>query len=217
MIGHLIDEETLGRFYKHLKEMGIKNITPFSKGNTSLVFTGEIRDEKILIKLQRKDSPRKTIEREAEILKVLRGTYITPKFLFTGKFEGLDYLVRKFAEGVPILYANVKKHHLLKIFEKTLALDRLNIDHGQIQGGKHIIIGKSDVWIIDFEKASPRRRPKNLTAAISMVFLSENAISRRMRERFKIDESFLEDMREALTVYKKEKNSKGIFELLSSL
>lgn len=217
MIGHLIDEETLGTFYKHLKEMGIKNITPFSKGNTSLVFTGEIRDEKILIKLQRKDSPRKTIEREAEILKVLRGTDITPKFLFTGKFEGLDYLVRKFAEGVPILYANVKKHHLLKIFEKTLVLDRLNIDHGQIQGGKHIIIGKSDVWIIDFEKASPRRRPKNLTAAISMVFLSENAISRRMRERFKIDESFLEDMREVLTVYKKEKNSKGIFELLSSL
>ena len=217
MIGHLIDEETLERFYKHLKERGIKNITPFSKGNTSLVFTGELKDKKILIKLQRKDSPRKTIEREAKILEILQGTNITPELLFTGKFEGLGYLVRKFAEGVPILYADVKKHHLLKIFEKTLALDGLNIDHGQIQGGKHIIIGRSDVWIIDFEKASLRRKPKNLTAAISMIFLSENAISKRVRERFKIDESFLRDMRKALAIYKKEKNTKEILELLSSL
>lgn len=219
MIGHLIDEKTLQRFYKHLKGIGILNVIPYSKGNTSLVFVGETeceKGEKVLIKLQRRDSSRKNLRREAEILELLRGRDITPELLSYGNFEGLDYLVRYFAEGEPILYADVGKGHLIGIAKKMHELDELGIDHGQIQGGKHILIGKR-VWIIDFEKGSLRRRPRNLTAAMAMLFFNENQISRRIVEKFNLDMGFLSELKSAVKSYKRNRNPDEVFELLSNL
>ncbi|AIF70227.1 hypothetical protein PAP_09245 [Palaeococcus pacificus DY20341] len=216
MISHLLDEDTLKRFYGHLGERGITDVIPYSKGNTSLVFTGQLKGEKVLIKLQRRDSPRKTLKREAEILEFLKGQGITSELIFAGSFEGLDYLVRCFMDGEPILYADVEKRHIIEIAQKTLKLDQLGVDHGQIQGGKHILIGK-DVWIIDFEKASLRRKPKNLTSAMAMVFLNDNTISKKIREKFGIEEEFLDALKDAVGVYKKSGNSAKVLELLSTL
>jgi len=216
MIGHLIDEKSLKRFYEHLKGRGILNVIPYSKGNTSLVFVGEREGEKILIKLQRRDSSRRSLRKEAEILKFLKGKNITPELFFTGNFEGLDYLVRHFAEGEPILYANIEREHLIEIGRKMHELDKLGIDHGQVQGGKHILVGDR-VWIIDFEKASLERKPRNLTSAMAMLFLNENQISKRIITKFGLDEKFLEELKTAVKFYKRKKNPKEIFELLSSL
>jgi len=73
------------------------------------------------------------------------------------------------------------------------------------------------VWIIDFEKASTRRKPKNLTSTMAMLFLNENAISKRIRRKFEINDEFLGELKRALKKYKESRNVKGILALLSSL
>ncbi|HIP89725.1 MAG TPA: serine/threonine protein kinase [Thermococcus paralvinellae] len=216
MIEHLISREKLQRFEEFMRERGIEKLTFYSKGTTSLVFLGKFQGRKVVVKLEREDTPRKNFKLEAGILKLLEGHNITPKFVDYGTFEGKEYLVREFAEGEPLLYADVEKTHLIEIAKKAHRLDVIGIDHGQIQGGKHIIIGK-DVWIIDFEKASTRRKPKNLTSTMAMLFLNENAISKRIRRKFGINDEFLVELKRALKEYKESKNAREILALLSSL
>ncbi|USS40166.1 serine/threonine protein kinase [Thermococcus aggregans] len=215
MLGYIISQEELDRFKDFLRERGIKLEEFYSKGTTSLVFIGNKKGKKVIIKLERPDSPRKNFKKEAKILKILEGKGITPHLVDYGVFEGKEFLVREFAEGEPLLYSTPQKKHLLQILEKTYQLDVLGIDHGQIQGGKHIIIG-DNVWIIDFEKAG-FRKPKNVTAAMAMIFLSNNVIAKRVREKFHLDQNFLTSLRDALREYKKTKNIEKLRELLSTL
>ncbi|WP_087038027.1 serine/threonine protein kinase [Thermococcus litoralis] len=212
---HLISQKELEKFKELLGKRGIKLEKFYSKGTTSLVFTGNAEGKKVIIKLERPDSPRKNFKREAEILKFLEREEITPRLVDYGVFEGREFLVREFAEGEPLLYATPQKKHILQILEKTYRLDALGIDHGQIQGGKHIIINDT-VWIIDFEKAG-FRKPKNVTSAMAMIFLNDNIIAKRVREKFNLDTRFLNALREALREYKRTKNIEKIKELLSSL
>ncbi len=212
---HLISQKELEKFKELLGKRGIKLEKFYSKGTTSLVFTGNAEGKKAIIKLERADSPRKNFKREAEILKFLEGEEITPRLVDYGVFEGREFLVREFAEGEPLLYATPQKKHILEILEKTYKLDVLGVDHGQIQGGKHILIGDA-VWIIDFEKAG-FRKPKNVTSAMAMIFLNDNIISKRVREEFQLDQDFLNSLREALREYKTTKNIEKLRELLSAL
>lgn len=212
---HLISQKELEKFKELLGKRGIKLEKFYSKGTTSLVFTGNAEGKKVIIKLERADSPRKNFKREAEILKFLEREEITPRLVDYGVFEGREFLVREFAEGEPLLYATPQKKHILEILEKTYKLDVLGVDHGQIQGGKHILIGDA-VWIIDFEKAG-FRKPKNVTSAMAMIFLNDNIIAKRVREKFNLDTRFLNALREALREYKTTKNIEKLRELLSAL
>ncbi|HIH72912.1 MAG: Putative serine/threonine protein kinase [Thermococcales archaeon 44_46] len=212
---HLISQKELEKFKELLGKRGIKLEKFYSKGTTSLVFTGNAEGKKVIIKLERPDSPRKNFKREAEILKFLEREEITPRLVDYGVFEGREFLVREFAEGEPLLYATPQKKHILEILEKTYKLDVLGVDHGQIQGGKHILIGDA-VWIIDFEKAG-FRKPKNVTSAMAMIFLNDNIIAKRVREKFNLDTRFLNVLREALREYKTTKNIEKLRELLSAL
>ena len=212
---NVLGSRKLERFLNHLGELGFEGVRPFSKGTTSLVFLGELNGKKVVVKLQRPDSPRNNFEKEAEILRAIEPFGITPPLLFTGAFEGLPYLVREFADGDPVLYADLEKRHLFGIAEKTALLDRLYLDHGQMQGGKHIIVG-DDVYIIDFEKAN-WRKPNNLTSTFSMLFVGRNAISERLYKKFDLDEGFREEVKEALREYKRTGRLSRLLGLLSGL
>ncbi|NJE30008.1 serine/threonine protein kinase [Thermococcus sp. 18S1] len=215
MFDHLISEAQLERFYSRLKSLGFEEIRPYAKGTTSLIFCAHLNEKNVIIKLQRPDSPRQNFAREAEIIRAVEPFGITPPLVAYGVFEGLEYLVREFAAGEIILHADIEKRHIFEIVEKTALLDRLGLDHGQIQGGKHIIVGER-VWLIDFEK-SGWRKPKNLTSAMAMVFLNDNRISRRVREKFGVDRAFLEEMREEVRNYKRTGRLSGLLSLLSRL
>lgn len=215
MFEHLISKARLEGFYSHLRSLGFEGIAPHSKGTTSLVFRARLNEKNVVIKLQRPDSPRRNFAREAEIIKAVEPFGVTPRLVGYGLFDGLEYLIREFAEGEIILHADLEKRHLFEITAKTALLDRLGLDHGQIQGGKHLIIGEG-VYLIDFEKAG-WRKPKNLTSAMAMLFLSDNAISRRVRGKFGIDGEFLNEMREELRSYKRTGKLSGLLGLLSRL
>jgi len=212
---NIIGRKDLERFLEHLEGLGFEGVRPYSRGTTSLVFLGTLKGRKVIVKLQRPDSPRSNLEREARILKTIAPFGITPHVLFTGTFGELPYLVREFAEGEPVLYAEIKRGHLFQIAEKTALLDRLGLDHGQIQGGKHIIVGER-VYIIDFEKAG-FRKPNNLTSAFSMLFVGKNSISERLYEKFGLGEDFRKEMKNALREYKRSGSLSRLLDLLSSL
>ena len=215
MFDHLISKAQLGRFYSHLRELGFSEIRPYAKGTTSLIFMARLGEKNVIVKLQRPDSPRQNFKREAEIVRAIEPFGITPPLITYGTFEGLEYLIREFAGGEVILHADLEKRHIFEIAEKTALLDRLGLDHGQIQGGKHIIVGEN-VWLIDFEKAG-WRKPKNLTSAMAMIFLNDNYISRRVREKFGIGRDFLEELRRELGEYKRTGRLSGLLGLLSAL
>jgi putative serine/threonine protein kinase len=215
MFDHLISKARLEEFYSHLNVLGFSRVEPYAKGTTSLIFRGQLDEKNVIIKLQRPDSPRQNFAMEAEIIKALEPFGVTPPLIGYGEFDGMEYLIREFADGEPILFADVEKGYLFRIVEKTALLDRLGIDHGQIQGGKHIIIGE-DVYLIDFEKAG-FRKPNNLTSAMAMIFIGENAISKRVREKFGLDEEFREEMKSALRHYKRTGSLSRVLDLLSAL
>ncbi|WP_258083561.1 serine/threonine protein kinase [Thermococcus thermotolerans] len=215
MFDHLISKARLGRFYSHLKSLGFEEIRPYSKGTTSLIFRAMLDEKNVIIKLQRPDSPRQNFAREAKIVRTIEPFGVTPPLVRYGVFEGLEYLIREFAEGEIIFHADLEKRHLFEVVEKTALLDRLGLDHGQIQGGKHIIVGER-VYLIDFEKAN-WRKPKNLTSAMAMIFLNDNYISRRVRAKFGIDGEFLDEMRNEVRAYKRTGRLSGLLRLLSRL
>ncbi|WP_457750597.1 serine/threonine protein kinase [Thermococcus sp.] len=215
MFDHLISKAQLERFYSHMERLGVDEIRGYAKGTTSLIFRGLMGEKEVIIKLQRPDSPRQNFLREANIIRVLEPFRVTPPLIDCGTFENLQFLVREFAPGEMVLYADVNKKHLIEIVEKTAMLDRLGLDHGQIQGGKHLIIGDG-VYLIDFEKAN-WRKPKNLTSALAMLFINDNYISRRVRKKFGIEPGFLHDLKNELRGYKRTGRLSGILGLLSCL
>ncbi|WP_297437834.1 serine/threonine protein kinase [Thermococcus sp.] len=215
MFDHLISKAQLGRFYSHLKSLGLDEIGPYAKGTTSLIFRARLDEKNVIIKLQRSDSPRQNFMREAEIIRAMEPFSVTPPLIAYGVFEGLEYLIREFAEGEIIFYAELEKRHIFEIVEKTALLDGMGLDHGQIQGGKHIIIDER-VYLIDFEKAG-WRKPRNLTSAMAMIFLNDNYISHRVREKFGIDREFLDEMRNEVRAYKRTGRLSGLLRLLSRL
>ena len=215
MFDHLIPERIRKELLRELSGLGIEALQPYSKGTTSVVFLGKLGEKRVIVKLQRPDSPRDNFRREAEILEAISPFGISPPLIARGRIGNLSYLVREFAEGEPILYAELKKRHLFQIAEKTALLDRLYLDHGQIQGGKHIIIG-GDVYIIDFEKAN-WRKPNNLTSAMAMIFIGRNAISKRVYKSFNLGEDFREAMKSALRVYKREGKLSAVLDVLATL
>ncbi|WP_297499611.1 serine/threonine protein kinase [Thermococcus sp.] len=202
-------------FLEWLKERGFSRIEFLSKGTTSLVFRAHLGGKEVVVKLARPDSPRKNSSREAEIIRAIEPFRVTPPLIEHGTFNGLDYIVRGFAEGREILKARLKRRHFFEIAMKTATLDRLGLDHGQMQGGKHIIVGET-VWIIDFEKAN-WRKPNNLTSAMSMIFVGKNAVSERVYDDFNLDEGFREEMRDVLREYKRTGRLSSVLDVLSRL
>ncbi len=200
--------EELSRF------TGIK-LEFFSKGTTSLVFTGKLESgRKVILKIQRPDSPRANLLREFRITSFLSTLKVSPRPLRYGVFNGLEFMIREFAEGIELRKAikMVNGGHVLSMMFKALTMDRVGLDHGQIQGGKHIIVG-DDVFIIDFEKAD-FRKPKNLTALISMLFLGNNSIATALSEKFDLNEEFRRRLIREIRTYKYSGDFRGVFELI---
>ncbi|RLF92167.1 serine/threonine protein kinase [Thermococci archaeon] len=215
MLQEIIKDE-IRKLKPILSEYGIELERFLAKGTTSYIFLGIFNNERVIIKYQRPDTPRKTLKREARILEILKGRNITGDLVSYMQLGGRELLIRKYVDGEPLIKALPKKRDILKIAGKAYTLDILGIDHGQIQGGKHIIIG-DDVWIIDFEKASTERKPRNLTSAMAMLFLSNNVISRRISDEYRIMEDFRKMLRSALREYKVSKDIKKVMEVLSTL
>ncbi|KYK38882.1 MAG: hypothetical protein AYK18_00450 [Theionarchaea archaeon DG-70] len=166
-------------------EKKIFGVPVLGKGWSSIVIYGMFRGKKAAVKIQRADSHRISLKREASFLRIVNEHEIGPVLYH----EGENFLIMEYLEGIPIRETVIEKKHIISFFEQCNVLDLLKIDHSQIQGGKHLIVGEK-CWIIDFEKAG-YRTPRNVSSLISELFLKKTAFARELKARFCIDKDYL--------------------------
>lgn len=195
----------LGLTLLPLGQKRVFGIPILGKGWSSLVIYGKYHDTEVAVKIQRRDSNRRSLSREAAFLKMVNAHGIGP-ILF---HEGTSFLILEYITGDIMHEASVKKEHILSFFQQCHLLDSMGIDHGQIQGGKHLIIGRK-CWIIDFEKAG-WRIPRNVSSLGSEVFLKKTRFARSMRTLFRVDRTTLIS---AFNEYKKDFNMDRILKSL---
>lgn len=189
---HIFDD--LGVKLIPFGEKKIFGVPVLGKGWSSIVIYGAYKKKEVAVKIQRTDSNRISLGKEASFLRITNTYGIGP----TLYYEGGSFLLLEYIRGEPIRKISAKKEDIVSFLEQCHRLDLLGIDHGQIQGGKHLIIGKKR-WIIDFEKAG-YRTPRNVSSLISEIFLREAENAHNMRSACTVNKP---ELIEAVREYKK--------------
>jgi putative serine/threonine protein kinase len=156
----------------------ILNTHVLGKGCVGIVTIAYRKNQKTALKIRRTDADRKTMLREAKLLKKANQTNVGPKLLAASK----NFLITQYIQGPLLpqwLEKQTNKTQTTKVLQNILnqcwKLDKAHLDHGELSHApKHIIINKKDKpVIVDFETASTNRRPKNLTSICQYLFISK--------------------------------------------
>ena len=201
-------------------ELQMDTISILGKGYVGVVVLGKIGRKKVAVKIRRNDSPRKNLEKEAGLLKIINKYKIGPKLVASSKnFLVMEYLNgEKIGDWVGGLKKNEKSSQLKLIIKKVLedcySLDRIGLDHGELSNlSKHVIIGKKTT-IIDFESSSMNRKVSNVTSA-TQAFCIGSGISKIIGRVYKIPKK--QKMITVLRRYKHEGTRESFDNLLDVL
>ena len=168
-------------------------IQRIGKGYSSEIFLVKISGKKFVLKKEKAKSPRvDMVKKEAENLLLANSLGIGPK-LFAFDLEQKEILmefVDSFTFNEWMFKKNPTKKQLKKFIQKLFSqakkLDKIGLDHGQLAGkGKNILVRKKDFLpvIIDFEKASTKRKVHNVSQLESFFYRSRHsAIAKRVAE-----------------------------------
>ena len=201
-------------------ELQIGTISILGKGYVGIVVLGKMGRKKVAVKIRRNDSPRKNLEKEAVLLKIINKHKIGPKLIASSKnFLVMEYLDgEKVGDWVDGLKKNGNSSQLKLIIKKVLedcySLDRIGLDHGELSNlSKHVIIGKK-ITIIDFESSSMDRKVSNVTSA-TQAFCIGSRISKIIGRVYKIPKK--QKMITVLRRYKHEGTRESFENLLAVL
>ena len=201
-------------------ELQMDTISILGKGYVGVVVLGKIGRKKVAVKIRRNDSPRKNLEKEAGLLKIINKYKIGPKLVASSKnFLVMEYLNgEKIGDWVGGLKKNEKSSQLKLIIKKVLedcySLDRIGLDHGELSNlTKHVIVGKK-VTIIDFESSSVDRKVSNVTSATQALCIG-SGISKIIGRVYKIPKK--QKMITVLRRYKQEETRESFESLLAVL
>ncbi|HIP84112.1 MAG TPA: serine/threonine protein kinase [Methanothermococcus okinawensis] len=175
------------------------------KGHRGVVFKGIYRNREVAIKVPRVDA-KNTIYEEGLILKEVNNLNIGPKLYIFSR----DYLIMEYVKGITLkeyisrgeIDREEYLHIIKEVLKQCLRLDIHRIDHGEIQGGKHIIIRYPQVYLIDFGSGKVGRTPCNFTSAVSLFF-TRSYIGRRTCEVLNISEMERDIIMKFVKKYKK--------------
>ena len=188
------------------------------KGYRGLVLRARLEDEDAALKILRTDSTVSSLEREAEATSLANSVNVGPlllghssKVLVLELIEGtsLDRWLEKVAEED----SGKLKRVLRGCFEDARKLDVIGLDHGELSDvRKHVIVRSSlEPVIIDFGKASKRRRPSNVTSLFSYFAFGPH--SRKILKMLEIDDPPLREVRE----YKRRMDHRSFMKLIRAL
>ena len=171
---------------KELCEIGVDGIyveverdgelLKLGKGYRGIVFKGRMGGEDVALKVLRTDSTLSDLFKEAENTKFANSVGIGAKLRASNK----HVMVLEYIDGVDldtwlreleIREVQPLKKVLASCFRQARTLDEIGLDHGELSDAKRHIILRRDLSpvIIDFGKASKRRRPSNVTSLFSYV------------------------------------------------
>lgn len=179
----------------------IKDLKYLAKGKRSIVYTGNFKRRKVVMKVEKKTQAQNRIQNEINFLKILNRHNIGPKLIE----EGEDYFLCEFIEGKLILdYISEEnkvkiKRVIVEVMKQCRAMDKLKIDKKEMHYPvKHIIIGKK-VRMIDFERCRKTLTPKNVTQ-FGQFLMSKKVNDLLKKKGISIDKK---DLQKLLKEYKK--------------
>jgi putative serine/threonine protein kinase len=223
-----LERAELEKRLKELRKLGVRGLdfrgpkrisglNVLGKGCVGIVLTAHLDKKKAALKVRRLDADRPSMRHEAEMLEKANSVRVGPKLLgFTR-----NLLLMQFIDGCllpswlekPVEKVQVEKV-LREVLEQCRLLDSIGLDHGELSHApKHVVIDRKDrPFIIDFETASAKRAPANVTSICQFLFIS--GIAEKVIERIGwIDK---EAVIEALRLYKKCRNGESFETVLKA-
>lgn len=217
------------KMLEDLERLGVKEIAfaevggrldplILGKGYRGFVLRARLRDRDAALKILRTDSTISSLEREAEATYLANRVNVGPlllgyssRVLVLELVEGasLDRWLEKMAENDSEKLRGV----LRDCFRDARKLDVIGLDHGELSDvKKHVIVRPSlRPVIIDFGKASARRRPSNVTSLFS--YLNFGPHSRKILSMLGVDEPPLIEVKE----YKRRMDQESFMKLIRAL
>jgi len=185
-----VDAQELRRRIKELKGLNVKaleftgqklafNLPVLGKGCVGIVTIAHTDLGRVAIKIRRVDADRAGMSHEAEMLKKANSVNVGPKLVNATE----NFLLMEFIEGnlLPQWIQNLRgkgqKYRLRKVLRNVLEqcwlLDQAGLDHGELsRAPRHVIVDENDKpHLIDFETASTKRRPSNVTSISQYLFI----------------------------------------------
>jgi len=171
------------RRVRELESLGIDSVMATKdglllagKGFRSVVFVGRSGEGLVAIKVLRSDSPVKSMEHEARMLKIANSVNVGPRILSYTH----DIIVMEYIQGSDIIswvssLGAERSEELRKVlrmcFEDCFRLDSIGLDHGELSdASRHVIVDKGlRPVIVDFSNASTVRKVSNVTSFLNYI------------------------------------------------
>jgi len=157
------------------------NAAILGKGYVGVVVLAYRKGERAALKIRRIDADRSGMQHEAEMLRKANRVNVGPRLFCTSD----NFLLTEFVDGMLLpkwLDIHMRKVEVRKILRRILEqcwrLDNANLDHGELSHApKHVIIDEGGLpFLVDFETASAKRHPSNVTSICQFLFIgSETA------------------------------------------
>lgn len=205
---------------QELKELGVEfvefsgkgaafTLPVLGKGYVGIVVVAHVGSEKYALKMQRVDSDRESLEREADLLAKANRVGVGPKLVGVTK----HLLLMELVDG-DLLEKWLEKHRksdsvrkmLSDILEQCWRLDEIGLDHGELsKAPKHLLMNKTDKpFIVDFETASLNRNASNVTSVCQFLFQGNSKVCKSIAEV--LGQRDRDKLVSALKRYKKERD-----------
>jgi putative serine/threonine protein kinase len=193
-------------------------LSVLGKGYVGVVAIAHVDSKKYALKMQRVDSDRESLEREAELLSKANSVGVGPKLIGGTK----HFLLMKLVDGdlFEVWLENHRNPDLVRkvladILEQCWRLDEIRLDHGELsKAPKHLLMDNADKpFIVDFETASTQRNASNVTSVCQFLFQGNSNVCKALVEV--LGQRNHDKLMSALKSYKKERNRKNFEALLN--
>jgi putative serine/threonine protein kinase len=181
----------------------------YGKGYVGIVVVAQVGGKRLALKMQRVDSDRESLLREAELLTKANAVGVGPKFIAVTK----RFLLMELIDGGS-LETWLQTHNdkaevraiVADILEQCWRLDEISLDHGEIsKAPKHLLVRKNgEPCIVDFETASETRNASNVTSVCQYLYQGQSEACRAIAQA--IGERNRDELVAALRKYRKEPN-----------
>jgi putative serine/threonine protein kinase len=149
------------------------------KGCVGIVAKALMRDKTVALKIRRVDADRRDMNHEADMLRLANSVDVGPR-LFV---QSDNFLVMEFINGLPLsrwttlLPKTGCRRRVRRVvgglLDDCYRLDGISLDHGELSDApKNVLIDENGVpRIVDFESASDKRRPSNVTSIAQYLLI----------------------------------------------
>jgi putative serine/threonine protein kinase len=158
------------------------------KGCVGIVTKARMNGKAVALKIRRVDADRQDMSHEADMLRLANSANIGPRLLAQSK----NFLAMELINGLPLsrwitaLPRTGCKRRVRRaiggLLDDCYRLDRIPLDHGELsEAPKNVLVDESGApRIVDFESASEKRRPSNVTS-IAQYLLIGGGPAKRVR------------------------------------